>query len=74
MTKKNISILEHMKTYCEDIMRSVERFGNEKAVFDADRVLPQFRMHEPTSNWRTDRTSDGRFSGRNKKEDLLACN
>ncbi len=37
MTKKNISILEHMKTYCEDIMRSVERFGNEKAVFDADR-------------------------------------
>ena len=25
-------------------------------------------MHEPPSNWRTDRTSDGGFSGRNKKK------
>lgn len=36
MRKKNIDILEHIKMYCEDIMKSVKRFGNDKAVFDVD--------------------------------------
>lgn len=37
MRKKNIDILEHIKTYCGDIMKSVERFGNDRAIFDVDK-------------------------------------
>lgn len=37
MKKKNIDILEHIKTYCEDIESTIVRFGKDKAVFDTDR-------------------------------------
>lgn len=37
MRKKNIDILEHIKSYCEDIVKSVGRFGNDKTAFDMDR-------------------------------------
>jgi uncharacterized protein with HEPN domain len=37
MKKKNIDILEHIKTYCEDIESTMVRFGKDKAVFDTDR-------------------------------------
>ena len=35
--KKNIDILEHIQTYCEDIEAALERFGREKDIFDTDR-------------------------------------
>ncbi len=34
---KNIDILEHISTYCEDIEATVERFGREKTIFETDR-------------------------------------
>lgn len=37
MKKKNIDILEHILAYCKDIEETVERFGEEKAIFDADK-------------------------------------
>lgn len=37
MKKKNIDILEHIRTYCEDIEAALERFGKDKEVFDMDR-------------------------------------
>lgn len=37
MKKKNIDILEHIRTYCEDIEAALERFGKDKAIFDKDR-------------------------------------
>lgn len=37
MKKKNIDILEHIRTYCEDIEATMERFGKDRAVFDTDR-------------------------------------
>ena len=33
---KTIHILEHIKTYCEDINRSIERFGKDKKSFETD--------------------------------------
>lgn len=35
--KKNVNILEHICSYCEDVEAAIERFGRDKAVFDADR-------------------------------------
>ena len=33
---KDISIVQHMKEYCEDIRRTVNRFGNSFEVFSQD--------------------------------------
>lgn len=37
MRNKNIDMLKHIKTYCEDIEMSIERFGNDRSIFDMDR-------------------------------------
>lgn len=37
MKRKNIDILEHIQTYCEDIEATTTRFGKEKEIFDTDR-------------------------------------
>ncbi len=37
MMKKNVDILKHIRTYCEDIESALERFGKDKMVFDTDR-------------------------------------
>lgn len=37
MKKKTVDILQHIRAYCEDIEETVNRFGNVKSIFDADR-------------------------------------
>lgn len=34
---KNIETLKYMRDYCGDIRATIERFGNDKAIFDVDR-------------------------------------
>ncbi len=36
MRNRNIDILEHIRDYCIDIGNTMQRFGNEKSVFEAD--------------------------------------
>ncbi|MPN18652.1 hypothetical protein SDC9_166014 [bioreactor metagenome] len=35
---RNLSILEHMVSYCNQIEETVDRFGNEYAVFASDAI------------------------------------
>ena len=35
---RNLSILEHIVSYCEQIEQTVERFGNDYAIFGADPI------------------------------------
>ena len=35
---RNISVLEHIVTYCEQIEQTVERFGNSAETFRADPI------------------------------------
>lgn len=35
--RKNIDVLEHIRNYCKDIETTIERFGNDKTIFDFDR-------------------------------------
>ena len=35
---RNISILEHIISYCEQIEQTVDRFGNDHSVFAADPI------------------------------------
>lgn len=37
MKKQDIDILEHIRSYCMDIQSAVQRFGNDKGVFENDR-------------------------------------
>lgn len=35
--KRNVDILEHIRTYCKDIETTMKRFGKEKTSFDTDK-------------------------------------
>lgn len=35
---RNISVLEHIISYCEQIEQTVERFGNDAAIFQTDPI------------------------------------
>ena len=35
---RNLSILEHIISYCEQIEQTVERFGNDYTIFGADPI------------------------------------
>lgn len=35
--KKAADILDHIRHYCEDVQETLERFGRDKTVFEADR-------------------------------------
>jgi len=37
MKNVDIDILEHIRNYCSDIQNTVERFGNDKTIFESDR-------------------------------------
>nr|WP_296441661.1 hypothetical protein [uncultured Acetatifactor sp.] len=34
---KNIETLEYLRDYCGDIRAAIERFENDKVIFDVDR-------------------------------------
>ena len=33
---RDIQVISHIKTYCEDIAKSIQRFGDEYKVFASD--------------------------------------
>ena len=35
--KKDINILEHIQSYCEDISNTIIRFGKNKELFERDK-------------------------------------
>ena len=49
---KDISIVLHMKEYCEDIRRTVNRFGNSFEVFLQD--LDYRNLNSPKWKWSPD--------------------
>ncbi len=37
MKKMDVDVLEHIRDYCLDIQNTVNRFGNDKSIFENDR-------------------------------------
>ena len=48
---RNISILRHIVTCCEQIEQTVERFGNSADVLAADPYLSERRCTVYSANW-----------------------
>ena len=50
---RNISVLEHIVTYCEQIEQTVERFGNSAETFAPIRftATPQHSAFCKSVNW-----------------------
>jgi uncharacterized protein with HEPN domain len=63
---RNISILEHIVGYCDQIEETIRRFGNDYGVFSADaiyrnaaalcelagKLTDEFRAEHPGAPWR----------------------
>ena len=48
---RNISILEHIVSYCQQIEQTIERFGDDKVTFQNDPDLPECRCTLYPSDW-----------------------